>query len=173
MKHHHHDKRYGNEENKSLQRRQEDRAGGFRCSHCKRWVVINPFIGTANRNHCDHCLWSKHVDQSKGDRQATCHAGMEPIGLTFKNEGYGKQGELMLIHVCASCHKVSINRIARDDSNEAILTIYRDSLMLSTAMKSTLQTRSILLLNQEHEGEVYKQLFGHETSSAWRSPSKE
>ena len=112
---------FNNEKNNYKQVHREAQAGGFKCAHCKRWVVINPFIGTANRNHCSYCLWSKHVDVKKGDRKEACHGGMEPIGLTFKYEGYGRQGELMLIHQCAECSHLSINRIAADDSNEEIL----------------------------------------------------
>jgi hypothetical protein len=43
---------------------------------------------------------------------------MEPIGLTFK-----KDGELMIIHKCLSCQKLSNNRIAGDDISDIILTL--------------------------------------------------
>jgi hypothetical protein len=73
------------------------------------------------------CLWSKHVDEAKGDRRASCLGGMEPIGLTFKHEGHGKVGEIMLIHHCSVCEKISINRIARDDPEHKILGIFNQS----------------------------------------------
>ena len=45
-------------------------------SRRKRWVVINDYMGTKNRNHCNLCLWSKHVDEAKGDRRADCHINL-------------------------------------------------------------------------------------------------
>lgn len=97
-----------NEKSKEKQWKNEHKAGGFRCSHCKQWVIINNHMGTVNRNHCNICLWSKHVDVGKGDRRSTCRGGMKPVGLTFKHEGQGRQGEIMLIHECAACGAVSL-----------------------------------------------------------------
>jgi len=118
---------------KELQWKNEHNAGGFRCSHCKQWVIINEFMGTTNRNHCNLCLWSKHVDEKKGDRKSLCQAGMIPLGLTFKQEGYGRQGELMLIHLCTVCQKLSINRIASDDITDEIIDVFEQSKILTTA----------------------------------------
>lgn len=139
--------------------KREHDAGGFRCSHCKNWVIINPYIGTANRNHCPACLWSRHVDEQKGDREAMCHGGMRPIGLTFKHEGLARQGELMLVHECASCPKISINRIARDDSNDGVLDIFVASCSDGQLAK-WLDERGIYLLTTGDEREVRVQLFG-------------
>lgn len=138
--------------------KQEHNAGGFRCAHCKIWVVINDFIGTSNRNHCNVCLWSKHVDVQKGDRKADCHGGMQPVGLTFKHEGLGRQGELMLIHHCMGCGKISINRIARDDDNSLILNIF--SSVLSEALIAKLEHENIRALEETDKPEIMRQLFG-------------
>lgn len=43
---------------------------------------------------------------------------MKPIGLRFKNDG-----ELMIVHRCLSCGKISPNRIAGDDFTDAILEL--------------------------------------------------
>lgn len=118
-------------------------------------------MGTVNRNHCNICLWSKHVDENKGDRKAECHGGMRPVGLTFKHEGAGRQGEIMLIHECAGCGVISINRIAGDDDNEKILSIYRDSQDASTLI-GALEMQHIQPLVIEDEEEVYAQLFGRQ-----------
>jgi hypothetical protein len=139
---------------------QEQRAGGFRCSHCRRWVVINPYIGTANRNHCNFCLWSRHVDIAKGDRMADCRGGMQPIALTFKHEGYGRHGEIMLVHLCKSCEKVSINRIAGDDYEPEILHIFEGSSAMDNEVVRTFQQQGIEILTQEDRDEVQRQLFG-------------
>jgi hypothetical protein len=144
--------------------KREHDAGGFRCSHCKTWVVINDYIGTSNRNHCNYCLWSKHVDQEKGDRKAVCHNGMKPIALTFKHEGYGKQGEIMLVHQCqgADCEKISINRIARDDADREVLDIFE--LSKQVLSEQFLAETSITILGKHDEPEICKQLFGVESA---------
>ena len=142
------------------QRKNESGAGGFVCQHCKQFVVINALIGTANRNHCNMCLWSRHVDEAKGDRRATCLAGMKPIGLTFKHDGYGRQGEIMLIHLCSSCAKISINRIARDDDEQRLLAIFEQSFVTDSATKKRLQNGDIYMLGTHDRQAVHAQLFG-------------
>jgi hypothetical protein len=138
----------------------QHKAGGFKCSHCKQFVVINDIMGTANRNHCNWCLWSKHVDEAKGDRRSNCHGGMEPIGLTFKHEGYGKVGEIMLIHLCSLCQKISINRIARDDPEHKVLKIFEESFSLGDSTKRRLDKHDIYLLSSADTRELSVQLFG-------------
>lgn len=160
-------KRYGNnleynsaKKHQAREWKREHDAGGFRCSHCKQFVVINDIMGTANRNHCNWCLWSKHVDETKGDRHATCNAGMEPIGLTFKHEGHNRIGEIMLIHLCSVCQKISINRIARDDPEHKVLDVFYQSLNLESQTKQRLNKASIDLLERADTEEVNIQLFG-------------
>jgi len=120
-------------------------------------------MGTHHRNHCPFCLWSLHVDREvAGDRYDICHGLMEPIGLTFKHEGvdkYGqkKQGELMLVHRCQRCGKVSINRVAGDDDPQKILEILRKS---SQSPLLVGEIGEIRLLKEEDRQEVQKQLFG-------------
>lgn len=141
--------------------KREHNAGGFRCSHCKQFVVINDIMGTVNRNHCNWCLWSKHVDVTKGDRRATCNGGMEPIGLTFKHEGFNRIGEIMLIHLCLLCQKISINRVARDDPEHKILEVFNKSFGLSSTMKRRLDEANIYLLVESDKPELSVQLFGN------------
>lgn len=138
----------------------EHKAGGFRCSHCRQFVVINDMMGTANRNHCNICLWSRHVDTDKGDREADCLGGMQPIGLTFKHEGLGKQGEVMLIHLCSLCQKVSINRIARDDLEQDVLSVFEMSIDMDARTKVTLRAQDVVPLSESDRGELHIQLFG-------------
>lgn len=139
----------------------EHKAGGFQCSHCKQFVVINDVMGTLNRNHCNICLWSKHVDEEKGDRKSECNGGMRPIGLTFKHEGYDRKGEIMLVHVCTGCSKISINRIARDDYEQNILEVFNESLLLEANTVTIYQSKGIELLTEEDEGDMHIQLFGN------------
>jgi hypothetical protein len=68
--------------------------------------------GTAHRNHCPTCLWSRHLDDDiPGDRDAECGASMEPVGVCVRADG-----EWALVHRCSGCSTVHINRIAGDDN---------------------------------------------------------
>jgi DNA-directed RNA polymerase subunit RPC12/RpoP len=82
----------------------------FRCVHC-RLDVSTSAPGTAHRNHCPYCLWSRHVDDDPGDRASDCQASMEPIAITVR-----KDGEWVLIHRCNGCGVLHSNRVAGDDS---------------------------------------------------------
>jgi hypothetical protein len=157
VKRYHDDFRYEQKrKNKPLSA--EQKSGGFRCSHCRQWVVINHIMGTANRNHCNMCLWSRHVDNDKGDRRSECRGGMEPIGLTLKHEGFGRVGELMLVHECRSCSKLSINRIARDDYDGEILNIFEQSRKIDQSQLTHMAREGIELLDEADE--ICRQLYG-------------
>jgi len=138
----------------------------FRCKHCGQWVSTNSHLsGVQNRNHCPYCLWSRHLDQRKaGDRLATCHSRMEPIGLTVKHtlKRYQaeKQGELMLIHRCTACGKLSINRIAGDDNTIMLNDLFLRSQYLPTQLTKQLNAQGILPLGARDFTLVQSQLFG-------------
>jgi hypothetical protein len=56
-----------------------------------------------------------HVDERPGDRRSACRGGMEPIAVWVRpNE------EWALVHSCATCHVVRVNRIAGDDNEYAL-----------------------------------------------------
>jgi RNHCP domain-containing protein len=103
----------------SDQRRRGDRrrTESFRCGHCKLDVPDDAF-GTAHRNHCPNCLWSRHVDVSPGDRASECCSLMEPIGITVRGSG-----EWVLVHRCVGCEEVNLNRSAGDDNPLALLRL--------------------------------------------------
>ena len=82
----------------------------FRCRRCKLDVSYDA-PGTAHRNHCPTCLWSCHVDNTPGDRAADCGGSMEPIAICVRGDG-----EWVLVHRCASCDEVHLNRTAGDDN---------------------------------------------------------
>lgn len=84
---------------------------------------------------------------------------MRPIGLTFKHEGIGRQGEIMLIHECAGCGVISINRIAGDDDNEMLFAVYCESYD-NRNRQDDLLAQHIRILTLEDESEVNLQLFG-------------
>jgi hypothetical protein len=140
--------------------------GDFRCQHCRRQVLFDPLLsGVNNRNHCPFCLWSRHVDEfNAGDRLAACKAGMRPIGLTVKRirNKYARQegGELMLIHACTGCDRLSINRIAADDDTQAIFDVFEASLALDEATLERLRLSGIEPLTAGQAGIVRTQLLG-------------
>jgi len=133
----------------------------FECEKCGERVEAEGQFGTANRNHCPKCLWSKHLDQDQpGDRKSECLGMMEPVGLTFKKEGvdkYGKerQGEIMLIHQCEKCGKVNINRLAGDDQTEEVMSLFENS-----KDRKFEDPKDIEILKEEDREEVRAQLFG-------------
>lgn len=90
----------------------------FRCRHC-RTDVSNDAPGTAHRNHCPNCLWSRHLDDVRpGDRAAHCGALMEPIAITVRGDG-----EWILVHRCAGCDRLDLNRTAGDDDPLMLLRL--------------------------------------------------
>ena len=139
----------------------------FLCRHCHTPVFTHPLIsGVQNRNHCPYCLWSRHVDHAKaGDRLSACKANMEPIGLTVKRSfnKYGKMrlGELMLIHRCNECGKLSINRIAADDLEERLMEIFYSSIGLENSIREQLYENGIHLLQEDEWLLVARQLQGN------------
>ncbi len=77
----------------------------FSCNHCGEAVS-----SYRNRNHCPHCLWSRHVDIRIGDRNSACKGEMEPVSVWTKADG-----EWAIIHRCTRCGFLRSNGIAADD----------------------------------------------------------
>ena len=141
-------------------------SGDFVCLHCGAFVSAEPILsGVRNRNHCPYCLSSRHLDQFEaGDRLSACKACMRPVGLTLKRiaKKYAgrSQGELMLVHLCDDCGKISINRIAADDDSEGILAILEKSAGLDRATHELLVQQSITPLSTSQAGLVRQCVFG-------------
>ncbi|MCL5969913.1 MAG: RNHCP domain-containing protein [Patescibacteria group bacterium] len=133
------------------------RQASFRCLTCHA-IISNTSIGTKHRNHCPLCLWSKHVDlKTPGDRRSTCGARMKPIGLTNK-----PNGELMVVHLCLNCGKVSCNRIAGDDNPYVITCLLEEPSSLSKEIITRLASQGISLLTQDDKQEVLTSLYGYD-----------
>lgn len=100
-------------------RRARHRVGQtFRCNRCGLDVGLDA-PGTAHRNHCPNCLWSRHLDHdSPGDRDADCGSAMEPIAVCVRGDG-----EWALIHRCRGCGVLHLNRIAGDDNPLMLLRL--------------------------------------------------
>ena len=89
---------------------------------------------------------------------------MAPVGLTFKktNKKYARpgSGELMLIHRCIDCGKLSINRIAADDDTDQILKVYAASSSLDDDTRAKIAADGIELITDNEQALVHRQLFG-------------
>ncbi len=144
---------------------------GFLCKHCNVYVSSASFLsGVQNRNHCPYCLWSRHVDlYQAGDRLSACKSPMKPIGLTVKaiRKKYGPgHGELMLIHLCIECDRLSINRIAADDDPQRVFSAFLDSFRLEIPTQARLDANGIRALEALDSDTVRTQLFGHQPDPA-------
>ena len=90
----------------------------FRCRHCGLDVSTHA-PGTAHRNHCPNCLWSRHLDDdSPGDRDAECGSLMEPIAICVRGDG-----EWVIVHRCTGCDDLNLNRTAGDDNPLILLRL--------------------------------------------------
>lgn len=72
---------------------------------------------------------------------------MKPIGLTRKRA----TGEIMIVHQCLTCGKISPNRIAGDDNPYEVISLLRESGYIG----------GIIMLTTEDKDEVGIVLFGN------------
>ena len=92
----------------------------FTCGHCGRFVRLLP-SGGRNRNHCPHCLYSRHVDAERsGDRASPCKGMMEPIGVFER-----PNGEEVIVHRCVKCGFERFNRVGADDDEAQVAALPR------------------------------------------------
>lgn len=84
----------------------------FDCNNCGKKVKGNGFT-----NHCPHCLWSKHVDLSPGDRASRCRGLMRPVNVEQEGDSY------ILTHRCEKCGYEKRNKISDDDNFEEMLKL--------------------------------------------------
>jgi len=89
----------------------------FTCMQCGFTIPVSA-PGTAHRNHCPACLWSRHVDARAGDRAAACGSPMEPIAVSVRPDG-----EWSLVHRCRDCGAIKANRIAGDDNPSLLMSL--------------------------------------------------
>ncbi len=139
---------------------------GFRCAHCHAYVVSHPILsGVQHRNHCPYCLWSRHLDlYQAGDRMAACKSPMQPVGMSMKREmkryGPSNSGELMIVHRCLDCEKISANRIAADDDPDRMLEVFTGSFHLESELREQMASHGILILGASQTALVRSRLFG-------------
>lgn len=92
----------------SFTRKTED----FKCEHCGMSVKGNGYT-----NHCPQCLYSKHVDNSPGDRANLCGGLMKPIRIEKKGKDYN------IIHKCVICGIEKSNKAVKEDDFQMIVQV--------------------------------------------------
>ncbi len=87
----------------------------FICENCGKKIEK---LGYSCRDHCNYCLCSKHLDINPGDRQATCHGMLEPIGVELNSKkGY------VIVYKCNKCGEIKKNKAANDDNMDLIIKL--------------------------------------------------
>ena len=88
----------------------------FTCAHCGATVS-----GKGYTNHCPKCLYSRHVDNTPGDRASTCGGMMAPIAAEKSGEGF------IITHRCEKCGKTIRQHAAPEDDIDAIISLSADN----------------------------------------------
>jgi len=96
---------------KRFQKRVED----FVCENCGFTVQ-----GTGYTDHCQQCLYSKHVDVNPGDRAAGCGGLMKVENVELK------QGKYILVYKCIKCGHVKKNKFQNEDNMEMLFKIQKE-----------------------------------------------
>ena len=86
----------------------------FLCENCGQ--LVSKLNYTA-RDHCNKCLYSKHVDINPGDRMNECKGLLEPIGIEKFKDTY------KIIYKCKKCNQMHKNIIANDDNMNLIIEL--------------------------------------------------
>ena len=91
---------------------------------------------------------------------------MQPIGLTLKPgkvNRYAREnsGEIMLVHYCLSCGKISCNRIAGDDNAYTVIRLLTEPLEIESALLHEINACNICLLTLSNKEMVTRALLGN------------
>ena len=86
----------------------------FICENCGKKVEKLVY---SSRDHCNFCLYSKHVDIMPGDRLNKCMGLLKPIGIEkFKDT-------FKIVYKCLKCGEIHKNIIAKDDAYDEIINL--------------------------------------------------
>lgn len=89
----------------------------FICENCGK--IIKKLEYSA-RDHCNFCLYSKHVDILPGDRQNSCKGLLQPIGIEKFKDTY------KIIYQCQKCKQFHKNIMANDDDYDLIINLSKN-----------------------------------------------
>lgn len=68
----------------------------------------------------------------------------------------------MVVHLCLSCGKVSLNRIAGDDNPYVITCLLKERNSLGKGVITKLTSQGIMLLNKDNKKDVLTALYGYD-----------
>ena len=86
----------------------------FICENCGSNVEPLKY---SSRDHCNICLYSKHVDINPGDRLNNCKGLLVPIGIEKFKDTY------KIVYKCNKCNTIHKNIMANDDNMDKIIEI--------------------------------------------------
>ena len=87
----------------------------FVCENCGK--PVEKLVYTS-RDHCPHCLCSKHVDIMPGDRANDCHGLLRPVQVELDSKkGY------VIVYKCERCGQLHRNKAAEDDNTELLIQL--------------------------------------------------
>ena len=89
----------------------------FVCINCGKRVEK---LNYTSRDHCNHCLYSVHVDITPGDRENKCKGILVPINVEITS----KKGEV-IIYKCNKCGKEIRNIVAKDDNRDEVYNVIK------------------------------------------------
>ena len=90
----------------------------FICENCNKKIEK---LNYTARDHCNFCLYSKHLDINPGDRENKCHGLLKPIKIEkFKNT-------YKIIYKCEKCGQTHKNIMANDDNMDIIIELSKNS----------------------------------------------
>ena len=90
----------------------------FICENCKS--IVKP-LGYTARDHCNNCLYSKHLDINPGDRLNNCKGLLKPIGIEKFKDTY------KIIYKCEKCNEIHKNIMANDDNYDLIIELSKQN----------------------------------------------
>ena len=89
----------------------------FICENCGHKIKK---LGYTARDHCNFCLYSKHVDILPGDRKNTCLGLLKPIRIEKYKDSF------KIIYKCDKCHMIHKNIMASDDNMDLIIELSKN-----------------------------------------------
>ena len=90
----------------------------FICENCNKQVEK---LNYTARDHCNHCLYSKHVDINPGDRKNECKGLLKPISIEKFKDTY------KIIYKCNKCNEIHKNIMASDDDMNLIIELTKET----------------------------------------------
>ena len=86
----------------------------FICEHCNKKVEK---LSYTSRDHCNYCLFSKHVDINPGDRLNPCKGLLVPMDIEKFKDTY------KILYKCTKCNQEHKNIVATDDNMDLIIKL--------------------------------------------------